>query len=180
MKKLLLSLSIVLLLAGLNYSCTSIAANRAVEVGYSKTFKPKTNTFTNIEGNVTDKEMTIFKKNRMGAGYLDNICLFSQHTTYSAPKNYINVNIQDSNWRFIDSIKVRIDDELLTLQANSPDTKHEVMSGGKVFEEVYFILSPDIINKILNCSRLAFQYTGSPVVEISKNNEIQMIKNFFN
>lgn len=81
-----------------------------------------------------------------------------------------------SNWAFLNSIKIKIDDTVYTLRDDDPT--RQVLSHGDVTETLNFPLTSDIVEKLRNARAFSAELHGR--VESVGGSQLQQMKSFLN
>ena len=176
------AISLLSALLLLNLGCAGLngkGANNAVRLSNLKPFVPYAKTYANITGNFEDTEMLLFKKEQDRQAVIDTICFYKQLLNKEKTTFFVNVAIQDREFRNIDSIMMRMDNEIITLKAEPSGIKRETAGNNRIVEEISFTLDSATVSKILFCSQIAFQYKDAPFVQFSDTDEMRKIMEFF-
>ena len=128
--------------------------------GETSLFKIILTTSDDIEGTVTTSKMNIFDTLEVSDFSVIKFNLCKQHN----PKNtfvtcfvaYIEIIYIGQNWRFIDTLQLKIDDKLFTITPTSNDRK----PGKAVTEICTAMLTKEMITALQTCKSIILQANG--------------------
>jgi hypothetical protein len=124
----------------------------------SSSFKVKTTTSEDIEGTITTSEMII-------SSTLESLMPFSiikfnlckQSNSKNALIAYIEIVYTGDNWRFIDTLQLKIDNKLYTI---SPTVNNRYVIKGTIFEVCTATLTKEMVTELQTCKSITLQANG--------------------
>jgi hypothetical protein len=151
MKRFALLLPAVLLSACLSLTTTEKQA-------MSPLYHVESKSYQDIRGNFTVDSFLLYKKISWGSNeaFTINKWIRSDGIYFTAESRFIG-----PDWRFMDSIHLKTDDDLFSYEDNDPH--REVLSGGNVEESVRAILDERCLASLHSTSSLQIQFYAGPI-----------------
>ncbi len=119
-------------------------------------------TVAHIEGDFVVERFLLYKRTDFGLGV--NEILTVDRFSFDDGRlrlHAIAVQYTGGHWRFMDTVRIRTDAGLFTLQDDQPT--REVQSGGWVEEIIGVVISDDLYETLVETSELHFQFYREPI-----------------
>ena len=149
MKKILFILGLVFVLLG----CTTTE-----QLIYSELYTDKTEYHEDIRGNYTAHTMSLFKDIQFAATDILEIQK-SEHENGTITGAFV-LHYFGSGWRFYESLMIKTDSGLYTLEDKDPYRK--VRSGDSVIEMLYLPISKEMLVELMSTKSMTIQYYAEP------------------
>ena len=113
-----------------------------------------------IRGTLNVSRLLIFKGIAMFSNEVVTIDKFTQNeqSLFSVTVQYLG-----PDWRFLQEIILKIDDDLITLKDDKPSRTVNRTANVTVTEIVACIMNQTVIEKLKNCNSLIIQYYKKPI-----------------
>ena len=170
MKRIILAI-FILLLPFVCFSQMSTADKLSMKKLYSITDE----TQDDIRGKINISRLLIYKDVKIMAA-MNELVTIENLSQGDINYHVIRVYFVGPNWRFLEGIVLKIDDEIIDLKDENPERFTNRSSNVSVTEIVSIILSQEIKDKLLKCKTLVIQYYGKPITIPAKG--ITAIKQF--